>query len=110
MLSSASLLLCDQVRSAAAQDRAPSGSGLGRALPAVREWEREGRGHGDGGGLPSDGASAADPADVGGVQAEQESAAGSEETHEGGNRERPEEGDPQRSHGQDAAHFCPKNT
>lgn len=98
-----------QVLPPPAQDSASPGARLRRALPAVREWQRQGRGHGDGGGLPTDGAGPADPADPGAVSPQQDAAAGGEEAHEGRDREGPEEEQPPGGHRQDAAHLCPQH-
>lgn len=102
--------LSSQIRPPSAQDGASPGSRLRCPLPAVGEWECERRSHGDGGGVPFDGAGAPDSADDGRVPAEQSAAVRSEETHEGGNRKRPQEGQPQGGHGQDAADLRPKYT
>lgn len=93
LLSMDVLLLSEQILSSSAQDRAPPGPRLRRALPAVREWECERRSHGDGSGVPLDGAGAPNPADAGRVPSEQIPTFGSEEAHEGRDRTRPEEGD-----------------
>lgn len=104
------LLLLEQICSPSAQDSASLGPRLRCPLPAVWEWECERRSHGDSSGVPFDRTGTPDSADYGRIQAEQSPAVRSEETHEGGDWKRPQEGQPQGGDGQNVANLCPNYT
>lgn len=103
-------MLSEQICPSSAQNCASLSPRLGCPFPAVRkrEWERSS--HGDSSGIPFNRAGAPHSADFGRIPVEQKSAVRGKEKDEGGDRKRPEEGQPQGRYGQNVAHLCSKHT